>query len=161
MEAMGDRSAAVLAFPGGKRATALRSERDCCVYIIARNAAGAPATPIKVGIADNPSRRLKNLQTAAPFDLMMVHYFPMPSREVARFVEGAFHSTQANRNIRGEWFEINFVQVMQLMCLNIRAVLKCRASAPSSRSCHSPSRNDRAAVPRCAVAFHPTFHGCG
>lgn len=104
-----------------------RGMKDCCVYIIAKNDAGEPSTPIKVGIADNPTKRLRNLQTAAPFDLMLVHHFPMPSREIASFIERAFHSTQSNRNIRGEWFDINFVQAMQLMCMNVRAALITKA----------------------------------
>jgi hypothetical protein len=110
--------------------------KDCCVYIIAKNEAGEPSTPIKVGIADNPAKRLRNLQTASPFDLMLVHYFPMPSREIASFVEKAFHSTQADRNIRGEWFDINFVQAMQLMCMNVRVALMTKAPGLSAEYLH-------------------------
>jgi hypothetical protein len=116
----------ILGFPIQKPARE-RGMKDCCVYIIAKNEAGEPSTPIKVGIADNPAKRLRNLQTAAPFDLMLVHYFPMPSRDIANFIEKAFHSTQSDRNIRGEWFDINFVQAMQLMCMNVRSALMMKA----------------------------------
>lgn len=56
----------------------------------------------KVGIADSTEIRLKNLQTANPFELKVIYsksfidFFP---------IEGYIHNFYIKKNVRGEWFE--------------------------------------------------------
>jgi hypothetical protein len=96
---------------------------DHYVYIITHFKNDMPCEPIKVGITGNLNARLAQLRTASAYKLILLHYFPMPNREIAEHIETAFHETQKEKRLNGEWFDINFVQALQLMCINIRVAL--------------------------------------
>ena len=57
---------------------------------------------IKIGIADNPTRRLEALQTANPDTLMFVMCQLIKD---ARKVERALHELLEPYRVRGEWFD--------------------------------------------------------
>jgi len=64
-----------------------------------------PDGPIKIGIADDPRQRLRDLQCACPYELVLVGHVPAPVG-LERFLHRAF----AAHRLRGEWFEpIQFV----------------------------------------------------
>lgn len=91
------------------------------VYIICRIKSNKPKSPVKVGISSNPAKRIASLQTANPFQLVLLTTFYCPTREMARSLEASFHETQSDRRLWGEWFNIHPMEATELMCLNFRA----------------------------------------
>lgn len=64
-------------------------------------------TPLKVGIACDPVRRLGGLQNAH-FDQLQFHRFWwLPGRPIAARIEQAFKQHFARSMIRGEWFDVS------------------------------------------------------
>lgn len=60
----------------------------------------------KVGVSDNPAKRLKQLQTGNPKKLKIVDTFEVPRKEIAFKVEKEAHSKiQSLYEKRGEWFK--------------------------------------------------------
>lgn len=90
------------------------------VYILAVKKDGKPVSPVKVGISSDPARRLANIQTACPFPLFMLATFFCPSREAARTIEAAFHTSQSRNNTSGEWFDVRPMKALQLVCISMR-----------------------------------------
>lgn len=66
------------------------------VYVIQ----GAPGTPIKVGLAKDPVKRMATLQTGYPWDLRLLYVFPAD-----RGLEQRLHVDLAEGRLRGEWFD--------------------------------------------------------
>jgi len=58
---------------------------------------------VKIGYSLNPSRRLKDLQTASPNQLELLAILPGD-----QVTETEYHSKYADCNIGGEWFEFSF-----------------------------------------------------
>jgi alanine racemase len=75
---------------------------DHFVYVIAVDGAGERG-PVKIGTSQNPEKRLRELQTASPYRLILMHQFAFPSRDIARTVEKSFHQVLARYNSVGEW----------------------------------------------------------
>lgn len=72
-------------------------EQEACttdLYFI-----GAKEGPIKIGIAMNPAKRLKQLQTAYPHKLEILAILPGGARQ-----ECAYHARFAAHRLHGEWF---------------------------------------------------------
>jgi hypothetical protein len=65
------------------------------VYFIRAGESG----PVKIGIADDVSARLRELQTAHHESLLVVR-----TVDGAQDLEAAFHAAFRDRHIRGEWF---------------------------------------------------------
>jgi hypothetical protein len=72
------------------------------LYIIAANDQG----PVKLGVSDNPGRRLKQLQTGHPQVLSIFHQEQV-NAELAYFLERNLHKDIAHKRVRGEWFELS------------------------------------------------------
>lgn len=70
------------------------------IYVI-----GGNEKPYKIGITNNPARRLKNLQTGHPSKLKIHHIEPVPDNQV-RLIEQTIHQTIKYRKTHGEWFDI-------------------------------------------------------
>lgn len=80
-----------------------RRWRDSCfIYVIEDRAQKA----VKIGIANDPDRRLGCLQVGNPRPLHIVHCFEASSYDRAKQVEGIVHKSLRNRHILGEWFDI-------------------------------------------------------
>jgi len=65
----------------------------------------------KIGVAENPHRRLRELQIGNPKKLIIQLLVWFPTRDMARAVERAMHERFAEFNTSGEWFdgsEFNF-----------------------------------------------------
>jgi hypothetical protein len=69
-----------------------------CVYVIRCRGF------IKVGVADAPHSRVRDLQTCCPLELTLVAFRDFGSRETAFVVEKAIHRELSSRRARGEWF---------------------------------------------------------
>ena len=68
----------------------------------------------KIGISNKPEYREKTLQSDKPF-ITMLKAKEFPSRKIARAFESALHSTFAEKNIRGEWFDLSSEEVEQVI----------------------------------------------
>lgn len=98
---------------------------DCFVYIIAVDTDSGEG-PIKVGISGDVAARIKTLQTACPFKIGLVHSFHFPEKEMALFFEQAFHACQSEHRMSGEWFKMNPIIALQIMCIYVEQSLKMR-----------------------------------
>lgn len=98
---------------------------SCFVYVISvSDDNGQPLQPCKIGISDDPARRLKALQTSHYSKLILVCSFVVPTKEIARSLEAAFHQINAGKRLAGEWFDIPVQLAVFLMCANLRAALE-------------------------------------
>lgn len=70
------------------------------VYIIQHGSRG----PYKIGKADNPQTRLKELQIGNPVELRLVASIYFQTENRARAVERQLHRMYSRARIRGEWF---------------------------------------------------------
>ena len=59
---------------------------------------------IKIGVADDPDGRLKQLQTGNHGELFVIAKFPFQSREEALSMEKELHGKFSNDRMSGEWF---------------------------------------------------------
>lgn len=82
----------------------------CFVYIMKDEKNGC----FKIGISNRPEYREKTLQSDKPF-ITMLQAKEFPSRKIARAFESALHSTFAEKNIRGEWFDLSSEEVEQVI----------------------------------------------
>ncbi len=57
--------------------------------------------PIKIGVSTNPQNRLRQLQTASPYDLKLIHVSPNPHWATQ---EAATHEFFDHLRMAGEWF---------------------------------------------------------
>ena len=82
---------------------------------------------IKIGIANEPERRLRELQTGFPCDLKLLGYFKMSTESEARKVESSAHKLLNDHRQKGEWFKFErfsdfeivfrgFEGLMELIC---------------------------------------------
>lgn len=71
------------------------------VYFIA-----AGATPIKIGLSNDPKGRMQELQTAHYKRLRMLFTIRCHSREQAFELERAFHRWYEERRLMNEWFNV-------------------------------------------------------
>jgi hypothetical protein len=87
------------------------------IYLIEAEGAGA----VKVGIADNPHGRLKDLQTGCPFKLTLRHYWQLCASEADRW-EKELHKSMEKYRVRGEWFRVDAPQIAFILSSGPRMV---------------------------------------
>lgn len=69
----------------------------------------------KIGISDNPARRIKQLnKTKGPFDLNLIYWCAYDSRETAAKREQALHGEFEHARVNGEWFKLSAKDLMDL-----------------------------------------------
>jgi hypothetical protein len=93
------------------------------VYVIAKNGPDGLTGPVKIGISSKPNKRLSSIQTACPFQVEVACVFAAPSQAIARDIERMFHETQRDTHAHGEWFNVEPVVAIHLLCLGIRVAL--------------------------------------
>jgi len=74
----------------------------CYVYII--RCCNGKNYPIKIGVADNPEKRMAELQTGSPYGLVLPSKIEMPSRKSAYELECWLHKRFDSARMSGEWF---------------------------------------------------------
>lgn len=79
------------------------------LYIIR---AASTETPIKIGIANNPSARLRQLQTGHAARLEVVEVFKASNRAEASNWENKAHYLFNDRRALGEWFNVSAKEVV-------------------------------------------------
>src|SRR5262249_37237527 len=87
----------------GRRAD--MSQDDGFIYLI-----WAQGTDrVKIGFSDDPSERLRSLQTGSPFPLHLLAQSPAP-----RYMEARVHQALAEYHRGGEWFE-SFTDIVKVI----------------------------------------------
>ena len=106
-----------------------------CVYIIQ-----AESGPLKVGIADSPTKRFGQIQASCWEDLEIVKVWWTPGYFVSQRVESAAHTLLAEYRIRGEWFNASVDQASEAVEAAIAEVLE---GSPGAKLRQLPSRDSR------------------
>lgn len=60
----------------------------------------------KIGVSNDPVRRLDAVRTGCPFYLGLAYKFEVPSRRYAEAVESAAHKNLEAHRESGEWFSV-------------------------------------------------------
>ena len=68
----------------------------------------------KIGISNDPEKRLKALQTGNPEPLFIHYTIELPDRKAFK-VEKHLHREYSHYNIKNEWFELPMEDAIQLM----------------------------------------------
>ncbi len=76
------------------------------IYVI-----GADQPPYKVGISQDPKRRLKNLQTGHPQKLR-IHSLRETSADKTKLLESVIHHHLRFHRTHGEWFNMSLENVL-------------------------------------------------
>lgn len=61
---------------------------------------------VKLGLSKHPEKRLKQLQTASPYELKVFHQEEVSSERV-NIAEKALHSLLRHKKLKGEWFDLS------------------------------------------------------
>ena len=62
--------------------------------------------PVKIGITDDPLRRLGDFQVAHYHTVDFLRVWWLPGKPIASRIESAFKNHFIEENIRGEWFDV-------------------------------------------------------
>lgn len=82
----------------------------CYVYLMVDTANGYH----KIGISNKPEYREGTLQSEKPsIELLCAKQFP--SRTIAKAIESALHKTYGDKHLRGEWFQLEAKDIIELM----------------------------------------------
>jgi hypothetical protein len=71
------------------------------IYVV-----GPTENPVKIGVADDPAKRMRSLQMGAPDKLVLHHAVGVPFKH-GHYVETATHKALAEHHRHGEWFNID------------------------------------------------------
>lgn len=77
------------------------------LYVIAESADG----PVKIGVANNPEKRLSQLQTGSSGELRLFHSEPCEADKASE-VERRIHQELRPHRKKGEWFSIAVEQAV-------------------------------------------------
>lgn len=91
--------------------TSLNSRFNWCyVYIMRDNTNGYH----KIGISNKPEYREKTLQSEKP-SIEMLACKKFPTRKIAEAIESALHTAYSQKRVRGEWFNLDDVDVAAII----------------------------------------------
>lgn len=116
-------------------------QQPVCVYVIT----DTQQRFCKIGISDQPDKRLLELQTGCPFPLHIAHQFAATSRHHALAIENAAHRALASDNSSGEWFQVTptraYVTIAELMRGNVLIPSDVSRADLATRSPHRPRKS--------------------
>jgi hypothetical protein len=84
----------------------MKNKDSCYIYVLATIGSAGDCSPIKIGIAGNPAKRLAIIRTACPNPLRMQMFFGPMHRDYARYIEKEVHSLYQKYRLHGEWFDV-------------------------------------------------------
>lgn len=87
-----------------------RIQGDSYIYVIA----GSPDGPTKIGITQDPEKRLRGLQTGHP-ERLAVYAERQVRASVVRQIEGECHRRLKDVRSQGEWFEMTAEQAERIV----------------------------------------------
>ena len=82
----------------------------CYVYLMRDNTNGYH----KIGISNKPEYREKTLQSEKP-SIEMIACKKFPTRKIAEAIEAALHTAYSQQRVRGEWFNLDDVDVAAII----------------------------------------------
>jgi len=100
------------------------------VYILAKKDGDKLVSPIKVGVADDPEKRLKQIATTCPFPLALVCCFACDTREMALTVEREYRGWRMVKPLHGEWFDMDPRHAAWVMISNLSVCIAPGRSWP-------------------------------
>jgi len=68
---------------------------------------GHPHGYVKIGRSTDPDRRLKSHQTGCPYELWIIVQIPVDD---SRTVEEELQEHLADSHVRGEWYELSYIE---------------------------------------------------
>jgi hypothetical protein len=63
--------------------------------------------PVKIGVSDDPERRIAELQIGNAVKIVLVGFFVCGSWLIARTLEASVHAALAAFRLSGEWFSVS------------------------------------------------------
>jgi predicted GIY-YIG superfamily endonuclease len=84
------------------------------IYVIAAN----PSGPVKLGISNNPEKRVRQLQTGHADTLYVFHKEPVEQERVKIF-ERLLHRDNRHMRLRGEWFNMSVEHAISYVLFTI------------------------------------------
>ena len=95
---------------GKKVEETISTNEPCYVYLMVDTTNGYH----KIGISNHPEYREGTLQSEKPtIELLCAKQFP--SRTIAKAIESALHKTYEDKHLRGEWFQLDAKDIIDLM----------------------------------------------
>jgi predicted GIY-YIG superfamily endonuclease len=91
----------------------MSEENKSFVYIL--KAGSKAKSPIKVGVASNIQKRIKQLQTGNPHEIVLVMHFVCDSRNHAFRLEKTIHDMLKGQRLFGEWFSVSRNNLMKVL----------------------------------------------
>lgn len=98
-------------------------DQPCFIYVLATIGKAGNCSPVKIGIASNPEKRLASIQTACPNPIRLQTFFGPMDRDLARAIEHEVHHYSAKRKLHGEWFDHDPAEAVGLVEDVIRMLL--------------------------------------
>ena len=86
------------------------TDASCFVYLMKDESNGYH----KIGISNKPEYRERTLQSEKP-TIVLLCAKKFPSRIIAEAIEAALHKAYGNKRLRGEWFELDNKDVMEIV----------------------------------------------
>ena len=80
------------------------------------------ATPVKVGIAVNPSHRFASIQSSNFVQLRLHRFWWLPGRQITVRIESDFKEHFGARCVRGEWFDVALAEAVAFIEAAIRDI---------------------------------------
>lgn len=88
------------------------NDSDWYLYILrAKENRNGKKSIIKIGMSNNPKKRIANLQTACPYELEIITAIKCLDREHCLNVERVAHKLYRKNRMRGEWFLVDAKQI--------------------------------------------------
>lgn len=81
-------------------------QEPCFIYAICRIRGEKMCGPVKIGISQDPMKRLRELSTGSPYKLAICVSIMLENRFTALAIEQATHARISAQRLNGEWFEI-------------------------------------------------------
>ncbi|MCP5076829.1 MAG: GIY-YIG nuclease family protein [Psychromonas sp.] len=85
------------------------------MYVYLIQSGTSRKAPVKIGMSDNPEKRIKQLQTGNPEMLRLIMSIKCNSREHAYNLESTLHTLMAKKSIINEWFFLDKRSVLSTL----------------------------------------------
>jgi hypothetical protein len=114
-------------------------KKPCFIYLIAtKTKTGKAGRPVKIGIAENPEKRLRSISTASSKALGLYEKWWCPSRYIARTMEREIHVLMDRDRLHGEWFNLGPGFAWQLIEGSIIKKMMDHGTTPEQIDAKSP-----------------------
>lgn len=102
----------------------MNRDDEAYVYVMAFREGDQIVGPVKVGIAQDPEARRRELQTGHHREIVIAAQILAPTRWMAKEWEAGFHELKVAKRLRGEWFDVWPPEAIQFLYLLVRVYLR-------------------------------------